>query len=152
MKINIFTISKDKDDVYEQICEEFQKMSSKFAQLNIKNLFNKQIAKAQSTGEKEGKNSYSQTFLPNLKGFNIALNPGSKYIDSLEFAKMIENKGEINFFIGGAYGFEDEFLKKCDVCMSLSPLTFSHKIAKVVLCEQIFRGLSILNNHPYHKE
>ncbi|CCF79680.1 LSU m3Psi1915 methyltransferase RlmH  len=37
------------------------------------------------------------------------------------------------------------------MALSLSPLTFSHQIAKLVLCEQIFRALSLLNHHPYHK-
>jgi 23S rRNA (pseudouridine1915-N3)-methyltransferase len=57
----------------------------------------------------------------------------------------------VKFFIGGAYGFEKAFLDKGDKVISLSSLTFSHKIAKMVLLEQIFRGYAILHNHPYHK-
>ncbi|MDN5377136.1 MAG: rRNA (pseudouridine1915-N3)-methyltransferase, partial [Sulfurospirillum sp.] len=45
----------------------------------------------------------------------------------------------------------EEFLKKTDKVISLSKLTYAHKIAKVVLLEQIYRGLCIKNNHPYHK-
>jgi 23S rRNA (pseudouridine1915-N3)-methyltransferase len=57
----------------------------------------------------------------------------------------------IKFVVGGAYGFEDSFLKKSDAVISLGKLTMSHKIAKAVLLEQIYRGFSILSNHPYHK-
>ena len=57
----------------------------------------------------------------------------------------------MKIFIGVAYGFEDDFLKKSDVIVSLGKITMSHKIAKVVLLEQIYRGFSILTNHPYHK-
>jgi rRNA large subunit m3Psi methyltransferase RlmH len=57
----------------------------------------------------------------------------------------------VKFFIGGAYGFEDSFLQKSDAIISLGKLTMSHKIAKVVLLEQIYRGFSILSNNPYHK-
>jgi 23S rRNA (pseudouridine1915-N3)-methyltransferase len=57
----------------------------------------------------------------------------------------------IKFFIGGAYGFDDAFLKKSDNVISLGNITMSHKIAKAVLLEQIYRGFSILSNHPYHK-
>ena len=60
-------------------------------------------------------------------------------------------KCPLNFFIGGAYGFEDDFLKKSDAVISLGKITMSHKIAKAVLLEQIYRGFSILTNHPYHK-
>ncbi len=57
----------------------------------------------------------------------------------------------IQFYIGGAYGLEEEFLKKSDKIISLGKITMSHKIAKAVLLEQIYRGFSILSNHPYHK-
>jgi len=57
----------------------------------------------------------------------------------------------VKFFIGGAYGLENSFLQKSDAVISLGKLTMSHKIAKAVLLEQVYRGFSILNNHPYHK-
>ena len=74
-----------------------------------------------------------------------------KKVDSFGFSKLLSDRLTINFFIGGAYGFDREFLKKCDTTISLSDLTMAHKIANLVLCEQIFRSLAILNNHPYHK-
>ena len=46
---------------------------------------------------------------------------------------------------------KNEFLSLCDSVISLSNLTFAHKIATLILSEQIFRSLSIINNHPYHK-
>ena len=85
------------------------------------------------------------------KSFNIILHPDGKIIDSYEFSKLLDDKIAIKFFIGGAYGFEKDFLNKGDVVISLGALTMSHKIAKVVLLEQIYRGFSILTNHPYHK-
>ena len=72
-------------------------------------------------------------------------------VDSFKFANLLKDKQTINFFIGGAYGLEEEFKNRCDIKISLTPLTLSHKIAKIMLFEQIFRGLAINNNHPYHK-
>ena len=66
-------------------------------------------------------------------------------------SEILKNKAEIVFFIGGAYGLEQGFLHECDLCVSLSSLTFSHSIARIVLSEQIYRGFCLLNNHPYHK-
>ena len=83
------------------------------------------------------------------EGFNIILTPEGKLVDSFEFSNFFEHS-KINFFIAGAYGFEEEFKKK-GINISLSPLTMSHKIAKIVLFEQIYRALAIKNNHPYHK-
>ncbi len=143
MQINVYSIEKKED--FQKEINEFIKKSKPFA--NIKNitLYSKNLAKSQNR-QKE----YSKIFEKYINdGFNIILSPDGKLIDSLEFSKFFEYSN-INFFIGGAYGFDEEFKKKGKL-ISLSPLTMSHKIAKLVLFEQIFRGLSIKHNHPYHK-
>ena len=151
MKINIYSIIKPSKDEFDVLIKEFIKMSSKYAKVEVHYIFNKNIAKAQTIGEKEAQLSYSETYEPLLKGFNIALDVLGKKVDTYAFSALIEDKNEVNFFIGGAYGFQREFLTKCDVTISLSDLTMAHKVANVVLTEQIFRALSIQNNHPYHK-
>jgi len=151
-KINIYQIAKSSNDEFNKIVDNFIKMSSKYSKIEIHNLFNKKIGKAQTISEVDAKKSYSEVFEPFLNnGYNIALDVLGKRVDSFEFAKLLENNGTINFFIGGAFGFETSFLQKCDKKISLSELTFAHKIANIVLLEQVFRGLCINNNHPYHK-
>ena len=81
----------------------------------------------------------------------LHLDPSSKEVDSHDFADLLKDKTEVNLYIGGAYGFESSFLSKCNKAISFGKITLSHKLVKVVLLEQIFRGLSINNNHPYHK-
>ncbi|WP_419771467.1 MAG: 23S rRNA (pseudouridine(1915)-N(3))-methyltransferase RlmH [Candidatus Marinarcus sp.] len=151
MKINIYAIAKPSNDEFDKLCKEFMKMSSKYAKVESVSLFNKKIAKAQTLGEKEAQQSYSEAFEPYMNGYNIALDVLGSKMESFEFAKMIENSTVVNFFIGGAYGFERDFLKKCDKIVTLSDLTMAHKIANLVLQEQLFRALCIINNHPYHK-
>lgn len=127
-------------------------MSKRYANVEVHSLFTKQIAKAQTIGQHESQQAYNEVFVPKLdSGYNIALDVLGKKVDSFKFSKIIENKQTINFYIGGAYGFDREFLSRCDSVISLSDLTMAHKIANIVLCEQIFRGLCIINNHPYHK-
>ena len=143
MQINVYSIEKKED--FQKEINEFIKKSKPFA--NVKNitLYSKSLSKSPNP-QKE----YSKIFEKYLNnGFNIILSPDGKLVDSFEFSKFFDYS-EINFFIGGAWGFEDEFKKKGEL-ISLSLLTMSHKIAKLVLFEQIFRGLSIKNNHPYHK-
>jgi len=151
MNINIYQIAKNSKDEFDPIVQNFIKMSKKFAIVKVYNLFNNHISKAQMIGTKEAQQSYSEVFIPKLNGYNIALDVLGKKVDSFEFSKMMRNNITINFFIGGAFGFEKSFLQKCDRIISLSDLTFAHKIANIVLLEQIFRGLCISNNHPYHK-
>jgi 23S rRNA (pseudouridine1915-N3)-methyltransferase len=127
-------------------------MSSRWAKVEVHSLFNKQISKAQTIGQKESQKAYNELYIPKLQnGYNIALDVLGSKVDSFKFSNLIEDKININFFIGGAYGFDRSFLTKCDKTISLSDLTMAHKIANIVLCEQIFRSLCILNNHPYHK-
>ena len=152
MKINIYQIAKNDKDEYEKIINNFIKMSKKYAQVEIHNLFTKNISKAQMIGKTEAQKSYNEVFEPKLvSGYNIALDVLGKNIDSYKFSNLLEDSATINFFIGGAYGFSRDFLTKCDTTISLSNLTYAHKIANIVLLEQIFRGLCIANNHPYHK-
>jgi len=150
-KINIYSIIKPSKDEFDVLIKEFIKMSSKYAKVEVFYIFNKNIAKAQTIGEKESQQAYSDTYEPLLKGYNIALDVLGKKLDTYAFSSLIDNKNEVNFFIGGAFGFQREFLNKCDNVISLSDLTMAHKVANVVLCEQIFRALCIQNNHPYHK-
>ncbi len=150
-KINIYAIVKPSSDEFDKLSKEFIKMCSKYAKVEVHSIFNKNISKAQTIGEKEAKQSYTDAYKPFMSGYCIALDVLGKSVDSFEFSKMITNNSEINFFIGGAYGFEKEFLKNCDKIISLSSLTMAHKVVTLVLLEQIFRGLAIKNNHPYHK-
>jgi len=152
MTINIYQIAKNDKDEFEPLVQNFIKMSKKYAKVQVFNMFNKTISKAQTIGQNEAQKSYSDTFEPKMQnGFNIVLDVLGKRVDSFEFSKLIHSDANINFFIGGAYGFSREFIRKCDKVISISDLTMAHKIANIVLLEQIFRGLCIANNHPYHK-
>jgi len=143
MQINVYSIEKKED--FQNEIKEFIKKSRQFAQVNDITLYNKSISKVSNP-----KKEYSKLFSKYIDdGFNIILTPEGKLVDSFKFAEFF-NYSKVNFFIAGAYGFEEEF-KKNGVNISLSPLTMSHKIAKLVLFEQIYRGLSIKYNHPYHK-
>lgn len=77
--------------------------------------------------------------------------------NSIEFAAfvnqmMVHIPTKVVFLIGGAFGFSDEAYARANQKLSLSNLTFSHQLARIVLLEQIYRAFSILNNEPYHNE
>ncbi len=143
MQINVFSIEKKRD--FQKEIEEFIKKSKPFANVKDITLYSNKLSKSQNP-----KKEYSNIFEKyTTKGKNIILTPEGKLLDSYQFAELL-NENEINFFIAGAYGFEEVFKKK-GINISLSPLTMSHKVAKLVLFEQIYRALTIKNNHPYHK-
>ncbi|MFC3848272.1 23S rRNA (pseudouridine(1915)-N(3))-methyltransferase RlmH [Helicobacter baculiformis] len=98
------------------------------------------------------KQSYTKALQPYLRAntLALALHPMGNRYTSESFSQLLSGHARVHFFIAGAFGFAPEFLNQC-TSLSLSALTFSHEIAKLVLCEQIFRALSLLNHHPYHK-
>jgi len=153
MKINIYIIDKkSKDKLYAPLIEHYLKISKPFAKVEVFEIYSKEINKAHDISTEASQKSYTLALEPHLSGaYNISLNPDSKELDSFGFSNLLKDRGVVNFFIGGAYGLQSSFLDKCNNDISLGKITMSHKLAKVVLLEQIFRGLTILNNHPYHK-
>jgi 23S rRNA (pseudouridine1915-N3)-methyltransferase len=153
MKINVIIIDKKgKDQIYAPLIEHYKKIAKPFAKVEVIELFDKEIAKAQDNSPESAKKAYTKAMEKYLHGgINIALDPSSKEVDSFEFANLLKDSMVVNFYIGGAYGFSRDFLTKCNKAVSFGKITLSHKLVKVVLLEQIFRGLTINHNHPYHK-
>ena len=153
MKINVIIIDKKgKDNLYSGLIEHYKKIAKPFAKVEVIEVFDKEIAKAQDISAETSQKAYSKALEKYLdSGICIALDPSSKEVDSFEFANLFKDTLEVNLFIGGAYGFEKGFIDKCNNAISFGRITLSHKLVKVVLMEQIFRALTINNNHPYHK-
>jgi 23S rRNA (pseudouridine1915-N3)-methyltransferase len=85
----------------------------------------------------------------------IALDEHGELWDTLTLANHIKQwqmaSKDIALLIGGADGFSEKILKKADKQWSLSPLTFPHMLVRVMVAEQLYRALSILSGHPYHR-
>ncbi len=152
MNVEIISIAKKEKSIYDPLYKELEKMISRFAKVKDTEIFTKDVTKAHTISPDAAQKAYTKALEGYIgKDFCITLHPDGKLIDSFEFSKLLDDRMSVKFFIGGAYGFEESFLKKSDKVISLGKITMSHKIAKAVLLEQIYRGFSILSNHPYHK-
>lgn len=85
----------------------------------------------------------------------VALDENGKQWDSVELANFIQQKANessrnLIFLIGGAYGLDENVLKKCHFKWSLSKLVFPHQLVRLILAEQIYRACTILRNEKYH--
>lgn len=84
----------------------------------------------------------------------IAMTEWGKRSTSMAFADwtktLIEKPAKVFFLIAGAEGFSEEVLKSCHERLSLSELTFPHKLARILLVEQLYRAQTIRSGHPYH--
>ncbi len=84
----------------------------------------------------------------------VALEVDGRALSSRELAKWLERAENesvqtVVFLIGGAYGLPQELSKKADLRLSLSAMTFPHRLARLVLAEQVYRAFSILRGEPY---
>lgn len=150
MEIFVNSIQKNSSEFQSEIAE-YIKMSQKFATIKDEVFFNQNVAKAQSIGKEMALKSYDEIYETKQKGLCIALDERGEMLDSVKFAEILSKNSQISFFIGGAYGLSENLKQKMDKIVSLSKLTLAHKIAKLMLFEQIFRGLCINAGHPYHK-
>ena len=99
----------------------------------------------------------SKSILSKLKDseFTISFDIKGESVSSEKFTQIIksciENNKKANFIIGGSFGLSDEILNSSNKIISISEMTFPHRLFKIILMEQIYRAFSILNNSPYHK-
>ncbi len=155
LKVHLICVGKDKDAWITDGCAHFKKLLSRYAEVSWR------ILSAEKSGSglsaSEVKKREAVRILKALdKGFHIALADKGTDPDSRGLARQLENwqtrcGGCIEFIIGGAYGLDESVLDRADLVLSLSPLTFSHQLVRLVLLEQLYRAFSILHNTDYHK-
>jgi 23S rRNA (pseudouridine1915-N3)-methyltransferase len=98
------------------------------------------------------KNKESERLLASVKdSFVVALSEEGRTMNSYAFAEFIKKQQNMTFLIGGAFGLSDDVKKKSNCVLSLSPLTFPHEIAQLLLVEQMYRAQSIIEGKKYQK-
>lgn len=93
-----------------------------------------------------------------LSGFSrvVVLDERGTDLTTVKLAQRLEDwmreGGDTAFIIGGADGIDEELKQRADAMIRLSSLTLPHAMARLVLCEQLYRAVSVVKNHPYHRE
>ncbi|MBO4660235.1 MAG: 23S rRNA (pseudouridine(1915)-N(3))-methyltransferase RlmH [Prevotella sp.] len=86
----------------------------------------------------------------------VLLDEHGKELRSIEFASWIEKKQQVTrqlvFVIGGPYGFSDAVYNRANEKLSLSKMTFSHQMIRLIFTEQFYRACTIIKGEPYHHE
>ena len=150
MKFRIVWIGKTKDKNWRALQEEYLSRLSHFVKC--------EIVEIKDSADHEGAEVESKRILEkvNQSNFVCLLDVKGRSISSHDLAEKIENwqnRGlkEIAFVIGGAEGVSSEVVEKADFSLSLSLLTFTHEMARVVLLEQLYRAFTIIKGFPYQK-
>ncbi|NJN78179.1 MAG: 23S rRNA (pseudouridine(1915)-N(3))-methyltransferase RlmH [Saprospiraceae bacterium] len=117
------------------------------------------IKNRKSLSEDQIKTKEGEIILSKLNSgdFLILMDERGKQRTSVQFSEYLQNVLQQShkraiFLIGGAYGFSDAVYGRCNTKMSLSNMTFSHQMVRLIFLEQFYRALTIMNNEPYHHE
>lgn len=150
-KINLYCIGNLKDNEYVSMCQEYSKRISRFAKLNIIELKERNDLQDKSLIiENETKELLSK-----ISGKIVLFDVKGESLSSENFATFMEQyflkDSELNFVIGGSYGVSETLKQNCYKRISVSKMTFPHRLFRVMALEQIYRALTILNNVSYHK-
>ena len=154
MRINLIAIGKKMPDWISHGIEHYKKQLPKNYNFTITALEsqNRKTISAENT-----KNLEEKLILDAASGSTllIAFDELGKQQSSKELSKSIEKwqlEGEsVAMIIGGADGLSSELKQKCNLIWSLSNLTLTHSMARLLLVEQLYRGHSLMTNHPYHR-
>ena len=147
--IHIVCVGNLKEKYLEDAASEYIKRIKKFDKVEIVEIKESILSPFNLALAEEAKEINKK-----LKGFVIKMDIKGNELDSVGFAKKIENiklngNSDITFVIGSSNGLDKSIPSNYN--MSFSPMTFPHQLARIMLLEQIYRAFSILNNTPYHK-
>lgn len=154
MRINLIVIGKKMPDWISHGIEHYKKQLPKNYNFTITAL---ESQNRKSISAENTKNLEEKLILEAASGSSllIAFDELGKQQSSKELSKSIEKwqlEGEsVAMIIGGADGLSSELKQKCNLIWSLSNLTLTHSMARLLLVEQLYRGHSLMTNHPYHR-
>ena len=158
MNIRIVSVGKLKESYFTEACAEYEKRLGRYCTLSMQEVADEKapetLSPKQETAVKAAEAERMLRCVPE-KEHVIALALGGKSYTSEAFAARLgtlrDGGRNVCFLIGGSLGLGDAALDRADERLSLSEMTFPHRIARLVLLEQLYRAFKILAKEPYHK-
>ena len=159
MKIRLLVVGHLKETYWKEAQNEYLKRLTLYANVTIEEVDDLPSSKDDSPAEmEEVKKKENAKLLSKIKpsDFVVLLDLGKEQPDSVELSSRLEKwmrdgGSSITFVIGGSLGLSNEMRKRGNASFTLSKLTFTHQMTRVILLEQIYRSFKILRNEPYHK-
>ena len=157
LTVQIVCVGKLKEKYLQAACEEYAKRLGAFCRFSIIEIPEERLPESPSQAQidaalrEEGKKLLSAA-----QGCIIPLCIEGKLFSSPQLAAELEHRAvsgvsSITFLIGSSFGLSQQIKEKSDLRLSMSPMTFPHQLARVMLCEQIYRSFQINHHGKYHK-
>ncbi len=157
MKVALVVIGKTDARYFVEAIEEYTNRLVHYIPFEMQVI--PDIKNVKNLSEEQQKEKEGELILKGLQpgDYLVLLDDKGKEFTSKEFAKYMEKKMQsvprrLVFVVGGPYGFSEAVYKAAAEKISLSRLTFSHQMIRLIFVEQIYRAMTILNNEPYHHE
>lgn len=159
LRVNIVCVGKLKEKYLRDACAEYSKRLQSFCKFEIIEVDEEKISDSPNDSQIENiLNCEGKRILSKIdRSANvIAMCIEGKQKSSEELSAYFDNAAvrgisTLAFVIGGSWGLSEEVKKRADLRLSMSEMTFPHQLARVMLCEQIYRGFSISAGTKYHK-
>lgn len=159
MKIRLLVVGHLKEQYWKDAQNEYIKRLQPYAKVELEEVDDLPSSKNASEAEmEEVKTKENAKILSKIKPneFVVLLDLGKEQHDSVQLSKdldkwMRDGGSNVTFVIGGSLGLTDEMRRRGNATLTLSKLTFTHQMVRVILLEQIYRSFKILHNEPYHK-
>ena len=157
MLITIIYIGSS-NNLLQDIVRDYEKRINNIGRnIGLKEIIYKEIKNSNKKNITEKKDEETKKLIEQKEkgALNILLDIEGSKLNSVEFSEYILTQADINqninFFIGGSEGIDRKYFEDFDKIISFGDLTWPHKMFKMMLLEQIYRSISIINKHPYHK-
>lgn len=147
MRVRVLWVGRTKERFVEEGIKKYLKLLRQYSDMQIEEIKEEKVEKKDIAIQREGKRILS------LSEKYILLDERGRLMDSMGFASFLKKKeplGRVDFVLGGAFGVSDEVREKAEDIISLSPMTLTHEIARVVFLEQLYRAFTINRGKDYH--
>lgn len=158
MTVNFIAMGKLKETYFREACAEYRKRLGAFAKVTVTEPDSVELPREPSRAQIEKALEREAALIRGQvkSGYKIAMCVEGKAVPSEELAARLEGLGSggistVNFIVGSSFGLAESLKRECDMRLSMSPMTFPHSLARVMLFEQVYRAFSIINNSKYHK-
>lgn len=157
MQIELITVGKLKESWLREAYAEYDKRLSRYCRLHLTELPEARLPETPSASEiAAALQTEGKAILSVCRGRIIAMCIEGKERSSEEFAELLRESAvtgdsTVSFVIGSSFGLSDEVKSRADLRFSMSKMTFTHQIARVLLMEQLYRAFQIQTGGKYHK-
>lgn len=155
MTIKLLAIGKTDNKDLQSLINDYQKRLGFYVKFDFEII--PDLKKVKNLSEDQQKQKEGELILNKLQPTDllVLLDENGKQFDSVMFSNYLQkhmNSGikQLVLVIGGPYGFSSDVYQKAKGKLSLSKMTFSHQMIRLFIIEQLYRGLTILKNEPYH--